>query len=174
MTETWKAVVGYEGIYEVSDFGRVRRIARGCHTRPGRIVKATPHSKEKKYLRVSLSANNIRKSFRVHKLVARAFIGECPEGFTVNHEDLKNINNRSRNLEYVTGLANYWHARKKDKKRMGVTISDEAVAEIRSSTETNTALQARLGLSSASVSRIRNYKTRTIEEPKDYHHAETT
>lgn len=170
-SEVWRAVVGYEGVYEVSSLGRIKRIAPACHTRPGRIVNPGPYGNGKKYLRVSLSVNNKVKSLAVHKIVAEAFLGPRPAGMTVNHIDLHPTNNTASNLEYVTMPANYWHARKKGK--MGVTIPQETVDLVRANSHlSNSTLMAMFGLCSATVSRIVNGKTRTIPEPEDYRNAE--
>ena len=89
MREKWLSVVGYEGLYEVSNLGRIRRI---------RIVE--PTRKKHGYMQVSLkSSTGARKSLRVHRIVAEAFIPN-PEGKPqVNHKDENPENNRADNLE---------------------------------------------------------------------------
>lgn len=100
MGETWKPVPGYEGLYEVSDIGRVRRIER-------RVL--TPHAGNGGYLRVLL-CNRHQKHVGIHRLVAGAFIGACPPGYVVNHKDGDPANNAPSNLEYVTQSQNVRHA----------------------------------------------------------------
>ena len=116
--EVWKAIPGYEGIYEVSDIGRVRsvdRIVTYCdgteHLHKGRILKAAPDKNG--YYRVVLS--NVRHVNRiVHRLVAMAFIPNPNNLPFINHKDENKQNNRVENLEwcseeynvnYGTGLA---------------------------------------------------------------------
>lgn len=100
----WKSVVGYEGLYEVSDFGRVRSL-RGKTPRVLRVNKTSNG-----YIHVGLvgrgGAKNRRRWLSVHRLVAEAFIGECPEGREVNHKDENKANNCVSNLEYVTRSEN--------------------------------------------------------------------
>ena len=77
MQEKWRPVVGYEGLYEVSNLGRVRRI---------RIVE--PTKKKHGYMQISLvGKDGVRRSHRLHRIVATAFIPN-PEGKPqVNHRD---------------------------------------------------------------------------------------
>ena len=93
--EVWKDVVGYEGVYMVSNLGRVR----GMY---GKILR--PLARQHGYLSVFLygKGNNARKykQFSIHRLVAEAFI-ENPNGYAeVNHLDEDKTNNRADNLEW--------------------------------------------------------------------------
>jgi hypothetical protein len=106
--ENWKPVVGFEGHYEVSDHGRVRRACAGKGTRIGRVLKTPPDTDG--YPRVRLSRNGIQLDINVHILVAAAFIGPCPEGKEVNHKNLNRANNRAGNLEYSTHQENIQHS----------------------------------------------------------------
>lgn len=91
MTEVWKPVPGYEGLYEVSDAGQVRRISTG------RIIK--PKVEKNGYVRVHLS-NKTAESILLHRIVAKAFV-DNPNGFkTVNHIDEDKQNNCASNLEW--------------------------------------------------------------------------
>ncbi|WP_336653065.1 MULTISPECIES: NUMOD4 domain-containing protein [unclassified Leucobacter] len=99
--ETWEVVVGYEGLYEVSDTGRVRN----AH---GRILKLSPTSNGK-YLKVDLSnARGKRATKRVHRLVAEAFLGPAPApGMTdCCHNDGNGHNNAVSNLRWDTRAGN--------------------------------------------------------------------
>jgi hypothetical protein len=105
--EEWRDVVGYEGIYSISNLGRVRRdLARNAT--PGKILKLG--KKARGYFSVSLSINDKRRSHAVHKLVAAAFFGECPPGKQVNHKYPPKTNNRVDNLEYLTQRENIQHS----------------------------------------------------------------
>lgn len=109
-SEVWRPVFGYEGAYEVSSSGRVKRLAGNHkHNLPERILLADP--KAAKYKAVGLYKNGVRISVKVHVLVARAFLGECPMGYEVNHIDTDKFNNAVTNLEYVTHQQNMDHAR---------------------------------------------------------------
>ena len=105
--ERWLPVVGYEGWYDVSDFGRVKRVRAACGTQAGRILKP---SITQGYEHVDLHKKGKDKTMRVHKLVAVAFIGTCPDGVEVNHIDGDKTNNCLNNLEYVTPSENRRHA----------------------------------------------------------------
>lgn len=106
--EIWKPVPGFEGVYSVSSYGRIRRdLSRGKAV-TGFILKPTPNRRG--YLRVTLSDTPRREAFLVHRLVMQAFVGDCPAGKEVNHIDTDKTNCRLDNLEYLTGVENIEHA----------------------------------------------------------------
>lgn len=84
--EEWRDVEGYEGIYQVSNMGRVKSL----HWLGGRLIK--PCSNKKGYLSVVLSKNCIGKHYKVHVLVARAFLPNPENKPIVHHRDGKNFN----------------------------------------------------------------------------------
>ena len=94
--EIWKPVIGYEGLYEVSDMGRVRSLPR--FGTKGGILKPAPNGTG--YLCVGLCKNGEQETCKVHILVMQAFIGECPDGCEVDHYDWNPRNNRLDNLSY--------------------------------------------------------------------------
>lgn len=116
-TEIWKPVTGYEGLYEVSNRGRIKSLARWSSMgrndkrrkfKKEKILKLNPNPKG--YLGIFLYKNSIRKRFRVHRLVLAAF-GTIPltpdlEG---NHKDFDKANNHINNLEAITGSENIEH-----------------------------------------------------------------
>jgi hypothetical protein len=108
--EEWRSVIGYEGWYEVSSCGRVRRVASACGTCPGRILKATL-SRPNGYVRISLSRCHRSRSAWVHRLVAEAFLEPQPIGHQMNHRNGIKTDNRVGNLEWATPLTNLRHAR---------------------------------------------------------------
>ena len=100
MKEIWKDVSGYEGIYQISNFGRVRSFKFSNV----RILKNIVHSAG--YLTVDLRKNGTRKSFKIHRLVALAFI-ENPNNLpSINHKDECKTNNSINNLEWCTDKYN--------------------------------------------------------------------
>lgn len=112
--EIWKPVSGYEGMYEVSDEGRVRSLDRVVKGRvgnnrlfPGKIL--SPETTYQGYKRVRLSREGKTRRFTVHSLVAQAFIGDYPDGLVINHIDENKANNRPDNLEYITQKENINH-----------------------------------------------------------------
>ena len=106
-SETWLPCVTWEGIYEVSDWARVRGLDRiNCagHRRRGQILTQTllPNG----YYVVSLSDGPRRKKRAVHRLVAEAFLGPCPEGTEVRHGPAGKADNKPGNLCYGPHIAN--------------------------------------------------------------------
>lgn len=116
-SEIWKDIEGYEGLYQVSNLGRVRslkRIVRHSRGGPfvktveGRIMSITHLSRG--YRRVNLCVNNIRRSFSVHRLVASAFIKNSKGFPEVNHLNGVKTDNGVANLEWCTSSENSTHA----------------------------------------------------------------
>ena len=94
MEEIWKPVVGYEGLYEVSNLGRVFGIKRNNYLMYG--------VNNKGYCSVLLSKDNKQQRFRVHRIVAMAFIPNPNNLPYVNHKDEDPLNNCVDNLEWCT------------------------------------------------------------------------
>jgi hypothetical protein len=110
LTEEWRPVVGFEGYYSVSSSGRVRSDRSYNNTTwPGRIKNT--FIDRGGYPCVSIFKKRNKKSVRVHKLVADAFIGPCPSGLETNHKNGVKLDNHRGNLEYITRSANALHAR---------------------------------------------------------------
>jgi hypothetical protein len=108
-TEIWRDVVDQEGLYSVSNLGRVRRDVSGRgHCKAGRILKATRSPDG--YQHVSFGSRAMRKNIKVYKIVTAAFFGKRPEGMVVNHKDGVKTNDRLSNLEYITQSENVLHA----------------------------------------------------------------
>ena len=103
--EEWRDIKGYEGLYQVSNFGRVKSLERVTHFRgksrvePERIMKVTHRSG---YEVLILRKCNARVSKQVHRLVAEAFIPNPHNYPIVNHKDFIRTNNRVDNLEWCT------------------------------------------------------------------------
>ena len=110
-TETWADVVGYEGMYEVSNFGRIRsknRLDYFGNYRRGKEM----YIKRKNYAHIMLCKDGIRKTFLIHRLVAKAFIDNIENKPFVNHINGNKLDNRVENLEWVTPSENMKHAYK--------------------------------------------------------------
>lgn len=111
--EVWRPVVGYEGRYDVSNYGRVRSIGRYDnigHYRPDRILRApkTPAG----YPHVHLSKNGVARWYLVHRLVTEAFLEKVEGCNIVNHLDNNPANNHVDNLEWTTYTGNMQWAAK--------------------------------------------------------------
>lgn len=103
--EEWKDVVGYEGLYEVSDTGKVRSTRR--QGAAGGLKKFVEN--QDGYLRVKLCKGGMDRRFMVHRLVYEAFVGEVGEGLEINHIDENKKNNNRDNLEAVSHIQNVRH-----------------------------------------------------------------
>jgi hypothetical protein len=103
----WKPVVGFNGLYEVSDQGSVRakfKLAELDILAGGRLLKQ--QIDKDGYKRLTLYKDSVRKEYRIHQLVARAFLGPCPQGMEVCHNDGNPANNCVSNLRYGTKSEN--------------------------------------------------------------------
>lgn len=107
MQEEWKAIKEYEGLYEVSNYGRIKSLER--------ITENNIHIKEHiqrqqlsktGYMYVPLSKNGHKTNKRVHRIVATAFVENPAHKPQVNHKDEDKQNNRADNLEWVDGVEN--------------------------------------------------------------------
>lgn len=125
--EEWRAVVGWEGVYEVSSYGRVKRTKAASGTRPGNILTCPPGLRGG-YPMVGLFDRSRRQLRTVHSLVAEAFLGPRPLGMQVNHIDHTRTNNCVQNLEYVTPKGNIQHAKRAGRLRGGGPKGERAPA----------------------------------------------
>lgn len=97
MSEEWKWIKGYEGLYMVSNLGKIKSFRK-----PGDGYIRSMKNQKGDYLRFNLyNSNGIRKTKGVHVLVASAFLGEIPPGWQVHHMDGNKQNNSVANLEIV-------------------------------------------------------------------------
>ena len=109
MEEIWKDIKGYEGLYQVSNLGRIKSFPRiGTQTKKERIKKFVKSFNG--YYRVSLWKNGKSQVVSVHRLVVKAFINNMNDNLQVNHIDGNKENNAIYNLELVTPKENIKHA----------------------------------------------------------------
>jgi len=110
--EIWKDVVGYEGIYQVSNLGRIRSLDKIIKGRKfaGKIRRQK--NCRKGYKAITLCSNQIHKTFRVHRLVAIAFIPNPYNKPEINHLNEQPADNRVENLAWSTRKENVnWGSR---------------------------------------------------------------
>jgi hypothetical protein len=111
--EIWKDIEGYEGLYQISNKGRVKSLERiiegrwGKTFRKERLLNATYH---KGYAKLGLSKNKSIKYYPLHRLIALAFIPNNENKPCINHIDCNPSNNTISNLEWVTYSENQLHA----------------------------------------------------------------
>ena len=90
--EEFRDIPGYEGVYEVSNLGRVKNVETGRILKPGKITTG--------YLQVNLCKNGTRRKALIHRLVAYAFLSNPKNLPQVNHKDEDKTNNTVDNLEW--------------------------------------------------------------------------
>lgn len=161
--EDWRTILDYEGLYEVSNLGRVRSIDRTVTTKnhksmalKGQILQPTsghPHNP----LQVGLTKNSIACTRAVHQLVATAFLGPCPDGQQVRHGSNGQWDNSVSNICYGTAKENSL-----DKRRDG-THRGRAVRCISNGVEfiNLTVAAEETGCHSSSIGRVCKGKQKT-------------
>lgn len=102
--EIWKDVRGYENLYQVSNYGRVKSLGR--KKGGGLTDRYIGNVSKEGYVTVVLSKNGKVKNWRVHRLVYETFVGEIPIGMVINHKDENPTNNCVINLEICTPKEN--------------------------------------------------------------------
>jgi hypothetical protein len=164
--EEWRPVLGYEGVYEISSQGQVRRVLATQGARAGQVLRRSVDGRGYHYVELTYGGKATRKRRPVHQLVAEAFIGEGASGQEVNHEDGDPRNNRPGNLTWGTHTDNMRHAARigrlgkreyaRGERHHRSKLTDEERAEIRAlrGKTRQVDLAARFGISQAHVSLV--------------------
>ena len=105
MKEKWADIKGYEGLYQISSYGRVKSLNKKGGNGKNQKEQLMRLSK-RKYLTISLCKNSKYETFNVHRLVAEAFIPNPQNLKYVNHIDYDKYNNKVDNLEWCTAREN--------------------------------------------------------------------
>jgi hypothetical protein len=159
----WRAIKGYEGLYEVSECGKVRSVGRVVLRKNGRPYRITDRiirgTIADGYYIVSLCKDAVVTRWRVHRLVANAFVGNS-DGLFVLHSDGNPTNNHASNLRVGTAADNsvdmVRHGRStRGTKHHGSKLTDEEVASIRSSHETHAVLAFKYGVARQTIGDIK-------------------
>jgi hypothetical protein len=157
----WKPI--FNGIFEVSSDGRVRRVIRTHSNQKLGELKA---SSSGRYMRLAFSVEGKHRSFSVHRLALLAFRGPCPEGMEGAHLNGNGKDNRIDNLAYVTHFDNEQHkrlhgTRPRGSKQGSSKLTEEQVIEIRRQIESGMSggeMARRYNMTPATISWIRNRK----------------
>lgn len=144
MTQTnWKAVVGYENSYSVSDKGEIKSKLSGKSLSPNR---------SKNGLRVALYDNGIPKIFPVRSLVLAAFVGPCPANHWPVNVDGNDENNHLSNLKYQS-RSDYLRTNMTGTVKLSKSEKEEIIDRIKSG-ESKTSVAALMGVSVPTISRL--------------------
>lgn len=161
--EEWRDIVGYEGLYEVSNIGRVRSLGKRA-----RVMILQKRNKKGKYYGVSLLKDCKQKNMQIHRAVALAFIPNPENKPCVNHIDNDPSNNKLNNLEWVTNRENTIHAVRQGRQRLdniinrkgeqvfGAKLKAKDILEIRNSSLTQRELSFIYKVSRGNISSIKS------------------
>jgi len=175
LNEEWRPLARFDGVYEVSDLGRVRRAKPGKGTHVGKILRPGVVL----YPMVGLSIGGVVTSECVHVLVLEAFVGPRPgpsHKVTCNHKNGIKTDDRLANLEWVTHQENLHHAFEtglidaekqhartpRGERNNRAKLTDVAVREILATPHTygsGVRLARQYGVNRATIERIRNGET---------------
>jgi hypothetical protein len=156
MNEIWKNIPAYEGMYQVSNLGRVKTVAREVKNTAKSFRKLeekihTPCDNGNGYKYVTLSMSRVRSNYYIHRIVAEVFLCNCFELLEVNHIDGNKANNRVDNLEWCTRSENAKHAHKsglnhvlKGEANPGAKLTEEIVRKVRELYDTGQYTQKKL------------------------------
>ena len=159
--EIWKDVIGYEGYYQVSNLGRVKRVnGKKEHILNGGLGT---------YIGVSLCIDGKVKQYGVHRLVAQAFIPNPENKPQVNHINGDKYDNRVENLEWTSASENSLHAwkTKLTKGRIGIPQTEQTRRKIS---------ESKIGKHLSEETRKKISKSNMGKRPGNYgkHHTEAT
>ena len=151
--ERWLPVVGYENLYEVSNFGRVRSALKGH-------LKIATRSKDGRLLML-LWKNNRPQCIKIHRLVLLAFLGKPPAGCEGCHNDGNPANNHLDNLRWDTAQANQQdrvkHGTSNRGEQCGTSkLTEKDVLAIRADSRKQKEIAAAYGVRESQISRIKN------------------
>ena len=151
MIENWKSIAGYEGLYEVSDQGRVKSLWYGKE----RILK--PGGDTHGYLHVILCKDGHVKKFKVHRLVAESFIPNPNNLETVNHKDEVKTNNVASNLEWMSRGDNKRYSANKS-----VQMFDKSTCELLATFPSLHEAKRVTGINQSNISQCCNGKRKSV------------
>ena len=165
MKEIFKDIEGYEGLYQISNLGRVKSFPRNGTYKKMRVLKQSKNTQG--YWFVNLSKNNKQKGKVIHRLIAIHFIPNPTNKPYINHKDSDRGNYAISNLEWVTGSENIKHCyRQGNRTQKGENnnhskLNPADIKKIRelSKTQSGVLISSLFNISVATVSQIKNQKT---------------
>ena len=116
MQEKWKDIKGFEGLYEVSNFGNVRNKV----TKKNIAIDAS-----NSYAKITISKDGKYHKRYVHRIVFESHLGPLVDGYQINHKDFNRLNNHISNLEQVTVFENNLHSRDRNFFKIDFKIAKE-------------------------------------------------
>jgi len=109
--EIWKDIIGFEGLYKISNLGRVKSLGKGKSTNPLNCVeKIMKNGLSDRYEKIKLTKDGNYYHYNIHRLVAINFIDNPENKPQVNHIDCNKLNNKVSNLEWNTVKENIQHS----------------------------------------------------------------
>lgn len=160
MNEKWKDICGYEGLYQVSNTGKVKSLNNRSNHKSAKLLIQSVNKGG--YERVYLYKNRKRKCYLVHRLVADAFIPNILNKKEVNHIDCNKLNNNVTNLEWCTRHENHIHKclNGLNKTQQAIEVNEKPIILVNNGTRYRSMMDAcrKLNLSVANVSRVCNGK----------------
>lgn len=172
VAEQWRDIPGFVGLYQASNLGRIRsldhtveRIGR-WGTPDKRFIPGVVRKLKDRLGYLTLNMGLPVKTYKVHTLVALAWIGEMPDGLVINHKDGNKHNNTPGNLEYITDYENHQHAARNGLLAIGerngsAVLTEQLVRQIREfpMSVSNTDIGRKLGFAAGTVHRARTRQT---------------
>ena len=175
----WRPIKGYEGLYEVSNTGeikslpRVRKNGKSSYLQKEKLLRQSNTTTG--YKKVELVKDGKRKSLKVHRLVAQAFIPNPQNKPQVNHLDGNKINNNVSNLEWATISENVQHGYDTGLNSNKYTLDEEKIIKLYTEGQSLNEVAKIFNCSVGVIQRIlkkNNIKTRTTGEARNLYHIE--
>lgn len=167
--EIWKDIEGYEGLYQVSNLGRIKSFIKWNghkYIKEVRIINPYKNYSDKYYFRsvIKLYKNGEKKDFKVHRLVAQAFIPNPNDYPIINHIDGNPLNNKVDNLEWCTQKYNVNHALENELKINKInTIDRDTMLELLNKGYDYKTISKILGIATGTVfNYIKKFKIKKI------------
>lgn len=163
--EKWKDIKDFEGLYQVSNYGRVKSLKRYTNNQYNQYMIdekiLTPTLSKYGYYRVHLCNKNKSRIIHVHRLVAQAFLDDYDEKLQVNHKDENKLNNYINNLEMCDSKYNCNYGTRNDKIRKSIIQLDENNNIIKI-WESGSKIEAELGIKQSNIVAVCKGKRKTL------------